>query len=558
MVALNILLAALLLNAACATPLPGRFESLKFPNADPKELLCQLPILKKILCPRTGNSSFNVQTAIGLARGTPDDSGATRFIVKYANASRWAPSTLATTWALPTGAIDETSLPLACPQPDVDSSSYDEDCLSMVLYVPPGLTLKSNAPTLMWIHGGSFIVGSATGPGLDGSKLAIATNSIVAVVQYRLGALGFMSPDGTTNLAIKDIVNALKFLNKVSPAFGGSSSKITVAGQSAGANMIRALLAAPSASPLFKSAILQSDPMNYGFLAPATQQILQNNFNSLIACSATDKTCWNSLSLESIVDAQMTLFSSAAGLDASAGLSQPIRPVRDGTFITSPLDSSAAFPTVSKPVLITSVLNEAGYAIYGQFTDPLPSDAFEPVCDATFGADRTALVVDSPYYLAAAVADGGDSDARVQLQEVGTDYLWKCSGWTFARSWVQHGGKAYVGEYQLGASYAGNDAVPYCAEPGVVCHQDDIEIVFGTVASPTTAQTTLITEMQQRYKAFIATGDPNVAGLPTWTQATSSDVHPLPLGGAGPVVVGACDPSFWGEGVQYDYQVYGI
>lgn len=70
-----------------------------------------------------------------------------------------------------------------------------------------------------------------------------------------------MSPDGTTNLAVKDIINALKFLNKVSPAFGGSYSKITVAGQSSGANMIRALLAVPSASSLFMSAILQSDPM---------------------------------------------------------------------------------------------------------------------------------------------------------------------------------------------------------------------------------------------------------------------------------------------------------
>ena len=39
------------------------------------------------------------------------------------------------------------------------------------------------------IHGGSFIIGSATDPGLDGSKLAIATNSIVAVTQYRLGAV---------------------------------------------------------------------------------------------------------------------------------------------------------------------------------------------------------------------------------------------------------------------------------------------------------------------------------------------------------------------------------
>lgn len=70
-----------------------------------------------------------------------------------------------------------------------------------------------------------------------------------------------MSPDGTTNLAVKDVVNAMKFLNMVIPAFGGSASRLTLAGQSSGANMVRALLAVPSASSLFKSAILQSDPM---------------------------------------------------------------------------------------------------------------------------------------------------------------------------------------------------------------------------------------------------------------------------------------------------------
>ena len=100
----------------------------------------------------------------------------------------------------------------------------------------------------------------------------------MVVVQYRLGAvsmraalfrslslmllkLGFMAPDGNTNLAVKDIITALEFLQKVVPSFGGSASKITLAGQSSGANMIRALLATPSASDLFQSAILQSDPM---------------------------------------------------------------------------------------------------------------------------------------------------------------------------------------------------------------------------------------------------------------------------------------------------------
>ena len=51
---------------------------------------------------------------------------------------------------LSNGFTNASSLPLACPQPDVDSSAYSEDCLSMVLYVPPSLTLLSSAPTLVW------------------------------------------------------------------------------------------------------------------------------------------------------------------------------------------------------------------------------------------------------------------------------------------------------------------------------------------------------------------------------------------------------------------------
>ena len=77
---------------------------------------------------------------------------------------------------------------MPCAQTDDNGNTIGaEDCLSMILYVPA--SLPANAPTFMWIHGGSFTSGSATGPGLDGSQLATATQSIVAVIQYRLGAV---------------------------------------------------------------------------------------------------------------------------------------------------------------------------------------------------------------------------------------------------------------------------------------------------------------------------------------------------------------------------------
>jgi len=78
--------------------------------------------------------------------------------------------------------------------------------------------------------------------------------------------------------------------------------------------------------------------------------------------------------------------------------------------------------------------------------------------------------------------------------------------------------------------------------------------------NPTSAQSALITEMQARYKVFLNTGNPNSAGssYATWTPATTSDVHALTLGGSGEVAPGACVPTFWGEAVQFNYQIFDI
>jgi carboxylesterase type B len=73
--------------------------------------------------------------------------------------------------------------------------------------------------------------------------------------------LGWLAPNGAQNLAVQDVVTALKFVNNVVPSFGGVAGKVTLDGQSSGGTIIRSLLAAPSVSSLFQSAIMQSDPM---------------------------------------------------------------------------------------------------------------------------------------------------------------------------------------------------------------------------------------------------------------------------------------------------------
>ncbi|KIY42927.1 alpha/beta-hydrolase [Fistulina hepatica ATCC 64428] len=542
----------------------GSHQHLVFPVLSSTDIWCKIPLLSKFLCPRTNASStVATDTKIGTAKGyLYSTSGVTRYPVKYASASRWQASSTMSVWDLPYVLNDSdnaTALPLACPQTDLNSTDYAEDCLSMLIYVPPSVTSSSSVPVLVWIHGGSFVIGSATQAGLDGSDLAVATDSIVVVLQYRLGALGFMAPDGSTNLAVKDVINALEFLDNTISSFGGDSSMITLAGQSSGAGMIRALLATPSASSYFKSAILQSDPMNFGFLNTSTQESMQSYYNDLVGCSSSDTSCFDALSVSDILTAETTLYDNAESIDASAGSAEPIRPVHDGTLITSALDLTVAsdFPAQTKTILLSNVKNEAGPTIYGDFTSVLPSSYFDIITEEMLGDPRATTVENSSYYTTTAIPASAD-DARVSLEVLGTDYMWRCATWSFAGLWASNGGTAYVGLYTVGATYPDNEDIPFCADDGGICHEDDIEIVFGTVSDPTTAQSDLITQVQARYKAFLYDGTPNSGSYTTWTAATSTDINPLNLGGTDTIETGACNISFWGDAVEYDYQVYYI
>ena len=60
------------------------------------------------------------------------------------------------------------------------------------------------------------------------------------------------------NYGIQDQIAALQWVRDNIKAFGGDASKVTIAGQSAGAMSVQALLVSPVAKGLFRAAIIQS------------------------------------------------------------------------------------------------------------------------------------------------------------------------------------------------------------------------------------------------------------------------------------------------------------
>jgi para-nitrobenzyl esterase len=111
----------------------------------------------------------------------------------------------------------------------------DEDCLYLNVYAPRSASASSRLPVMVWIHGGAFTVGA--GSDYDGSAQAEKYGLVVVTLNYRLGALGFLSlssldagsQDGQSgNYGLQDQQAALKWVQRNVAAFGGDPAKVSI------------------------------------------------------------------------------------------------------------------------------------------------------------------------------------------------------------------------------------------------------------------------------------------------------------------------------------------
>jgi para-nitrobenzyl esterase len=137
-----------------------------------------------------------------------------------------------------------------------DPEIAGDDCLNLNVWTPD--PAASGLPVLVWIHGGAFTNGTGAIRTYAGD--AFARDGVVAVtINYRLGADGFLAPgDGIANCGLLDQVAALEWVRDNIASFGGDPANVTIAGESAGAASVYALLALPVADGLFSQAVAQS------------------------------------------------------------------------------------------------------------------------------------------------------------------------------------------------------------------------------------------------------------------------------------------------------------
>jgi para-nitrobenzyl esterase len=145
------------------------------------------------------------------------------------------------------------------------SNGMGEDCLYLNVWTSATNT-GGRQPVMVWLHGGALALGAGSLPAYDGVALA-RKGAVVVTLNYRLGPFGWLAhPDlskesgrnASGNYGLMDVIAALQWVQANILGFGGDPRRVTVFGESAGANLTAALVGSPTAKDLFQRVIAQS------------------------------------------------------------------------------------------------------------------------------------------------------------------------------------------------------------------------------------------------------------------------------------------------------------
>lgn len=457
-----------------------------------------------------------VHTSLGPVQGADDGAACSFLGIPYAappvGSLRWKAPQPANAWTT----TRQSTATSACAQPPfplLGVTSNAEDCLYLDVYVP-NPPPSSKAPVMVFVHGGAFVIGAASSGLYDGANLASATGAIVVAIQYRLGALGFLSNaqlraedpahPSAGDYGIEDQIAAFEWVAANAASFGGDPANVTIFGESAGGTSMLVHLASPKSQGLFQHAIVESAWTPYGGcampMAAADQQ--GDAFATALGCTdaATRLACLRGKTADEVLAALPWKFQ---GLDSAQGADW--LPVIDGDVLPDePLKLFAAGSFAHVPTLIGNNTNEGSVFINGKTTlaDDASYLAFE---EAQYPGHGAAVVAQYPV-----AAFGGSYNAAAA--EAFTDGSLLCGARKVARAFVAAGAPVY--------RYRFARAIPQTIVPdGGAFHGSELLFVFGNplgLFHLADADQPLSQAMMGYWGSMASSGDPNGGDRMTW------------------------------------------
>ena len=355
------------------------------------------------------------------------------------------------------------SAPLAGP-----GWQHGDDYLTANVWTPG--THSKPAPVMVFIHGGSWLTGSNNVPACDGA--AFARSGIVCIsLNYRLGIEGFFPIEGVpTNLGIRDLLFALKWVHDHAAAFGGDAGNVSLFGQSAGAMLIGCLVTSPQAHGLFRRAILQSGHGSMVRVVEVARRMVGAVAQQLgvpaEASGFRSRTAEQCLqALRTVVQSGLMIdLANAHGYDPIYGLS-PVSPVYGDDILPQlPLAALAAGAGRELELLIGTDREEMNlYYVPNGVRDSIDSRAAEAIVQRSHPSAGAILAA---YGLGAVNVSAGDVFTRTM-----TDMVFRTPSRLFA---LAHRGSSHVYEFGWRS--------PACDGQLGACHAVEVPFVFKTLA----------------------------------------------------------------------------
>uniref|UniRef100_A0A673W6W2 Carboxylic ester hydrolase n=1 Tax=Salmo trutta TaxID=8032 RepID=A0A673W6W2_SALTR len=432
------------------------------------------------------------------------------------------------------GVRDATQQPLMCLQDrqitkdlysnlsmTVEIPEVSEDCLYLNIYTPVKPAEKTRLHVMVWIHGGGFIMGSASG--YDGSVLAAYQDVVVVLIQYRLGLLGFFSTGdkyAPGNMGLIDQVEALRWVQEHIHNFGGDSKSVTIFGESAGGASVSLLLLSPLSIGLFHGAIAESGTAAMTMLFNPNPLLVAQTVANLIGCESTNTEkiadCVKKLTADHIMNIQKQNQMLFFGVTA------------DGQFLSkSAMEISQNHEMHKVPFMTGANDNEGGWLLAKLFAPPGWED----------GVDRVKVMRSMEMFypdpknqwITELIADEylGTSGNRVKnrdgFTELVGDIMFTIPALQTANFHRDAGVPVYLYEFQqtpsmlkkMRPSFVGSD------------HGDELMFVFGycfttshvTIDALCTEEDEQLSGIMMSYWGnFARTGSPNGIGLVQWPQ----------------------------------------